>query len=213
MSDKQQNNVPKKGELIINPKTSRPVKVGSRVWLKLVKDGVVAGHYADPNVIYEVQEGDNEEELIQQFNENLPSNVQGVSGRGKYANKIVKRNKQPSTRATTQHTVRTTARKLKDPEIYEQLQESEDFETELENLIMAELAGITNEPVCLRSGVRKSSYNRSSSKLLADTTSNTNRKKKPQPQATEIYEDRYYTQEPEQLQESEYEEESDDEYY
>ena len=210
MSDKQQNNVPKKWDIIINQRTQRPVKVGSRTWLKMVKDGLVAGHYTDPNEICEVKEGDDEEELIRQFNENLPPTQQAVRGRGKYANKIVKRNKQPSTRATTQHTVRTTARKLKDPEVYEQLQESENFEAELENLIMAELAGITNEPVCIRSGVRKSYYNRSSSKLLADTTSNTNRKKKPQPQATEIYEEQYYTQEP---QESEYEEESDDEYY
>lgn len=200
MSDKQQNNVPKKGDIIINPRTQRPVKVGSRTWLKLVKDGLVEGHYADPNVIYEVKEGDNEEELIQQFNENLPTNVQGVRGRGKYANKIVKRNKQPSTRATTQHTVRTTARKLKDPEVYEQLQEADDFEAELENLIMAELAGITNEPVRIKSGVR-----RARADPIKNVGSNLNNSKQQE------YEEQYYTQEPEE--ESEYVEESEDEYY
>ena len=187
------SNIPKKGDIIINPKTQRPVKVGSRTWLKLVKDGLVAGHYADPNEIYEVKEGDNEEELIQQFNENLPPTQQAVRGRGKYANKIVKRNKQPSTRATTQHTVRTTARKLKDPEVYEQLQEADDFEAELENLIMAELAGITNEPVRVR-------------KARADPRKNNTNN----PQ----YEEQYYTQEPEQEYEEESEDvESDDEYY
>ena len=180
------SNIPKKGDIIINPKTQRPVKVGSRTWLKLVKDGLVAGHYADPNEIYEVKEGDNEEELIQQFNENLPPTQQAVRGRGKYANKIVKRNKQPSTRATTQHTVRTTAKKLKDPEVYEQLQETDNFEAELENLIMAELAGITNEPVRVRKNVKKE------------------RRSEPR------VEEQYYTEEPEQ----EYEDvESEDEYY
>ena len=184
------SNIPKKGDIIINPKTQRPVKVGSRTWLKLVKDGLVAGHYADPNEIYEVKEGDNEEELIQQFNENLPPTQQAVRGRGKYANKIVKRNKQPSTRATTQHTVRTTARKLKDPEVYEQLQEADDFEAELENLIMAELAGITNEPVRVR------------------------KTKKPNNLNNPQYEEQYYTQEPEQEYEEESEDvESEDEYY
>ena len=192
------SNVPKKGEIIINPRTQRPVKVGSRTWLKLVKDGLVAGHYADPNEIYEVKEGDNEEELIRQFNENLPPTQQAVRGRGRYANKIVKRNKQPSTRATTQHTVRTTARKLKDPEVYEQLQEADDFEAELENLIMAELAGITNEPVCLRREVR----NRKKKPNNTNDLRNLNNSKQ--------YEEKYYTQEPEQLQESEYEEESED---
>ena len=192
------SNIPKKGDIIINPKTQRPVKVGSRTWLKLVKDGLVAGHYADPNEIYEVKEGDNEEELIQQFNEKLPPTQQAVRGRGKYANKIVKRNKQPSTKATTQHTVRTTARKLKDPEVYEQLQEADDFEAELENLIMAELAGITNEPVRVRN--------------TRTTRKNVGSKKQQQHQ--QQYEVQYYTQEPEQEYEEESEDgESDDEYY
>jgi len=182
------SNIPKKGDIIINPKTQRPVKVGSRTWLKLVKDGLVAGHYADPNEIYEVKEGDNEEELIQQFNENLPPTQQAVRGRGKYANKIVKRNKQPSTRATTQHTVRTTAKKLKDPEVYEQLQETDNFEAELENLIMAELAGITNEPVRVR---KKKQQNEKQYEEQGEVA-------------------QYYTEEPEQ----EYEDvESEDEYY
>ena len=137
--------IPKKGDIIINPKTQRPVKVGSRTWLKLVKEGLIQGHYSDPNEIYDVKEGDNEDDLIQQFNETLPPTQQAVRGRGRYANKIVKRNKQPTTRQITQHTARTTARKLKDPEIYEQLQEASDFEAELENLIMTELAGYNHE--------------------------------------------------------------------
>ena len=41
------SSLPQKGSIIINPKTQRPVRVGSRTWLKLVKQGVLAGNYSD----------------------------------------------------------------------------------------------------------------------------------------------------------------------
>ena len=146
------SSIPKKGDIIINPNTQRPVKVGSRTWLKLVKEGVVEGQYKDPKEIYSLEDGDDEEDLIAQFNQSLPMNQQAVRGRGKYANKIVKRNKQPSTRATARHTVRATARKVKDPQVYEQLQEADNFEDELEQMIMAELTKINTEPSKYRGG-------------------------------------------------------------
>ena len=181
--------VPSKGDIIINPKTQRPVRVGSRTWLKLVKEGLIQGHYSDPNEIYDVKDGDNEEELIQQFNETLPPTQQAVRGRGRYANKIVKRNKQPSTRQITQHTARTTARKLKDPEVYERLQEADDFEAELENLIMTELAGYTPEPI-------KVKPNRNVGSLKQRE-----------------HAENYYTKEPEEeYEEVEYEDDNEDEY-
>ena len=140
MSSSKQNNVPQKGDIVINPKTSRPVRVGSRVWLTLVREGLVDGHYSDPKTLYEVKDDSEYEEKINELNEKLPNNVQAVRGRGKYKNKIVKRHKQPSTRQVSQHTVRTTAKKLKDPQVYDYLMESNDFESQLEALIMQELA-------------------------------------------------------------------------
>lgn len=179
---------PNKGDIIINPSTQRPVKVGSRTWLKLVKQGLVEGQYADPNELYEVKEGDDEKEIIEKFDAELPDTQQAVRGRGKYANKIVKRNKQPTTRQITQHTAKATARKLKDPEIYEQLQEASDFEAELENLIMTELAGYSREP----------------QKVKKNTGSLKQR---------EHY-DKYYTKEPtKEYSETEYEEDEESEYY
>jgi hypothetical protein len=141
MSIQQQNNVPAKGSIIINPKTSRPVKVGSRTWLKLVKEGLVDGLYTDPNELYNVQEGDNVEEKIEMINKELPLNQQSVRGRGKYAGKIVKRNKQPTLRETAQYTAKVASRAVADPEVLEQLQEADDFETQLENMILAEMMG------------------------------------------------------------------------
>lgn len=140
------SSLPKKGDIIINPKTQRPVKVGSRTWLKLVREGLVEGRYSDPKEIYTLQDGDNEDELINKFNQSLPPNQHAVRGRGKYANKIVKRHRQPSTTATSRYTVKKTAQKIKNREVYEDLQEGGNFEEDLEALIMSELANINNEP-------------------------------------------------------------------
>ncbi len=148
MSDTKNNNVPTKGDLVINPKTSRPIKVGSRVWLTLVKEGLIQGSYKDSHQLAEVKDDENVDEKIEELNKDLPINFQAVRGRGKYAGKIVKRSKPPSTRDTIKHTARTTAKKIKNPEVYEDLQQSEDFEAQLEKMIMEELSGLTqSEPI------------------------------------------------------------------
>tara|TARA_R110000851_G_scaffold119581_4_gene247425 strand:+ start:629 stop:1183 length:555 start_codon:yes stop_codon:yes gene_type:complete len=145
MSVNQQNNIPRKGDIIINPSTQRPVKVGSRTWLNLVKQGLVEGRYSDPKELYNVVPGDNVEEKIQELNKNLPINEQSVRGRGKYANKIIKRNKTPSVRDTAQYTAKVASKVVSDPEVYEKLQEADDFELQLENMIMAEMMGISTK--------------------------------------------------------------------
>lgn len=146
MSANQQNNIPRKGDIIINPSTQRPVKVGSRTWLNLVKQGLVEGRYSDPKELYEVAEGDNVEEKIQELNKELPINTHSVRGRGRYANKIIKRNKTPSVRDTVQYTAKVASKVVSDPEVYEKLHEADDFELQLENMIMAEMMGISTKP-------------------------------------------------------------------
>ena len=132
---------------IINPKTNRPIKIGGRIWLRLVNEGVIPeSTYEDPKTLYTLQEDDDEESKIQEINETLPSTQQAVRGRGKYNGKLVVRNKQPSTLDTARTSIRATAKKVRDPEIYDRLQESDDFEQELERMIMEELANISNEP-------------------------------------------------------------------
>ncbi len=139
------NQTPKKGDIVINPKTQRPVKVGSRTWLKLVREGVFQGTYSDPKEIYSVQDGEDENDLIEKFNKTLPPNQQAVRGRGKYANKIVKRHRQPTIETTSRYTVKKTANKIKNREVYEDLQEGGNFEEDLEALIMSELANYGND--------------------------------------------------------------------
>ena len=45
--------IPHKGDIVVNPKTSRPIKVGGSVWRKPVIEGLISGHYQDPNVLSE----------------------------------------------------------------------------------------------------------------------------------------------------------------
>ena len=118
-------------EIIINPKTSRPVKVGSRTWAKLVKDGLIEGTYQDPNELYAVQDGDDVDKKIIEMNRDLPPTQQAVRGRGKYASKIVKRNKQPSIKDTIKYSAKVASRAVNNPEVYEKLQKYDDFEKKI----------------------------------------------------------------------------------
>jgi hypothetical protein len=130
---------PKKGDIIINPKTQRPVKVGSRTWLKLVKDGLVEGRYSDPNELYEVKSSDKitVENKIEELNKTLPRGQQAVRGRGKYTNKIVRRQKRPNPQELTQYTAKTAARTI--AQNVDKLDTYEDLETQLEKMILEEM--------------------------------------------------------------------------
>ena len=76
-----------------NPETGRPVKVGGRIWTRLVKKGIISdAGYKDPNILCE-SAPDNPKLKITEINQQLPPEIEAVRGRGKYANKIVKRNK------------------------------------------------------------------------------------------------------------------------
>lgn len=134
-----------KGDIVINPKTQRPVKVGSRVWRSLVKEGLFEGSYKDPRTLYEVQPDEKIEEKIQELNQTLPPNQQAVRGRGKYKNKIVRRNKQAGMEDVIKYTTKTAVKAIKNtPDIVEE--EEEDMETLLENLILKELMGCSQPP-------------------------------------------------------------------
>ena len=59
MSIYQHYNLASKGDIIINPKTQRPIRVGSRTWLNLVKQGIVEGRYKDPRELDEYMKNNN----------------------------------------------------------------------------------------------------------------------------------------------------------
>jgi hypothetical protein len=130
---------------IINPKTQRPVKIGSRTWRKLVSDGIVENQKIDePCELYELSQEDNIEQKINELNKSLPITEQAVRGRGRFRNKVVKRRKQPSTEIVAEHTIKTTAGKLRDRNTYESLHENGNFDEDLETMIMRELSKSLN---------------------------------------------------------------------
>ena len=84
-------------DIIINPLTQKPIKIGGRVYTRLVSDGVISAH--NDLLKNELDTYDSDEEadsLIQNYNEILKEdkkNLHAVRGRGKHLNKIVVRRK------------------------------------------------------------------------------------------------------------------------
>jgi len=140
----------RENDIVINPQTQRPIKVGGRIWLKLHKEGILQGDFKAKNEIYTIKEDEDEDEIQDKINNatrELPDGVQAVRGRGKYAGKIVKRKQQPTVIQTTRRAVRKTAEIIQEPEVYENLQNSNDFQGELEELIMREFTAMNLKQV------------------------------------------------------------------
>jgi hypothetical protein len=133
-------NIPNKGEIMINPKTQRPVRVGSRTWLGLVKLGLIEGRYNDPKELKESYVQESVHDDIQEINKTLPRNQHAVRGRGRYSNKIVSRNKKPDTVEMGKYTAKMASKVLNDN--LEHISQSENQEEELERLILQEMAGL-----------------------------------------------------------------------
>ena len=123
-----------KGEIVYNPKTNRPIKVGSRAWLNLVKQGVIAGDYSDENVLGEYNEEESKQDIrkrIKELNEKQDIGTQVVKGRGVYKGKLVKRSKQLSVQDISKKTSKIASKIVVD--------DDEKLEKELEAMIYNEL--------------------------------------------------------------------------
>ena len=144
-------NIPKKGDIIINPNTQRPVKVGSRTWLGLVKLGLVSGHYRDPKELATIEDGEDIEQKIEVINKTLPRGKQSVRGRGRYKGKIVSRNTRPSSEEVSRYTAQIASRAVSNN--IDELAESDDLEGMLEKMIMEEM--LSTRPATAPPIVRK----------------------------------------------------------
>jgi hypothetical protein len=137
--------IPNKGDIIINPQTQRPVKVGSRTWLKLVKQGIVAGQYKDPKVLsddpsYELEDdGSNIEEMKLKINKKLPKGKHAVKGRGRHKGKIVVRNKRLNPKDVAKYTTKASASAMANNMSELENLSDEDLEKKLEELILKEM--------------------------------------------------------------------------
>ncbi len=144
--------IPRKGDIIINPNTQRPVKVGSRTWLNLVKQGVVEGRYTDPKELgqlpeqYEEIPNEEVEEKIEQVNKTLPKHQQAVRGRGRYKGKIVSRNKRLAPEEVSRYTAQVATRAVANNINTLAEYEDDDIEGMLEKMILAEMMGGNSKP-------------------------------------------------------------------
>ena len=139
---------PLKCDGFINPKTGRLVKMGSRTWINLIKKGLISVDDIeipkDENIIEEFEEIPEEEleQKIKKINEELPIGTQAVRGRGKYANKIVKRSKTPSIQEITKNTVKKATKAVLNniDELTEEIySDYDDMSERLEKMIMEEM--------------------------------------------------------------------------
>ena len=126
---------------IVNPKTKRLVKIGSKTFNSLVREGIIQQEDENETVIADLPEDADEEETIERIkvaNETLPVGKQAVRGRGKYKGKIVKRSMPPSSAdigaATSKVAASVVTEKIKDGTLYEL-----DDQKELEDLIWSEI--------------------------------------------------------------------------
>jgi len=79
-------------QFVKNPETGRAVKIGGRIWHRLLKKGLIKNtDYKDPNILATIEEDDNVKVKCFEINQSLPPEIEAVTGRGKYKNKIVKR--------------------------------------------------------------------------------------------------------------------------
>jgi hypothetical protein len=131
------NNIPNKGDIIINPNTQRPVRVGGRTWLNLVKQGLVEGKYTDSKELAILpEESEDVDEELKRINDTLPRGQQAVRGRGRYKGKIVSRNQRPDTEEIIKYTAQTASKIVNDIDF----DDCDDLEAELERLILEEMA-------------------------------------------------------------------------
>ena len=79
-------------QFVKNPETGRAVKIGGRIWHRLLKKGLIKNtDYKDPNILATIEEDENVKVKRFEINQSLPPEIEAVTGRGKYKNKIVKR--------------------------------------------------------------------------------------------------------------------------
>lgn len=97
-----------------SPTSGRPILVGGRVWLNLVKEGIIANDYVDEKDLGPAPVDPIEfAKKVKEINKTLPIGTHAVRGRGKYDGKLVRRNKQPNVRDVQEYTSKLASRIVK----------------------------------------------------------------------------------------------------
>lgn len=129
-----------KSDWINNPKTGRPIRVGGKVYLKMVKDGLIE-KLKDDNELEDLpQDEEEQQQRIKELNETLPDEFQAVKGRGKYKNKLVKRSKALPTETNARASAKIACDVIKENINLIAETDDADIENLLEQLILENLS-------------------------------------------------------------------------
>lgn len=140
MSQYTSDYIPAKGDVMLNPKTQKPIKIGGPTWRQLVREGLVSPYYSDPKEIGDLPE-EGVEEAIKEANKKLPFGKQAVRGRGIFRGKLVVRNKVPSAQESVEYAAKIASKAVKrNLNQIEGDEDDEDLEKKMERIILEEMA-------------------------------------------------------------------------
>jgi hypothetical protein len=147
-------------DYVINPKTSRPVKIGSIVYTRLVKEGILKNTVKNEKELYEYNDGEDIESIKKEINKKLPASQVAVKGQGKYKNKIVVRNKQIPLHNVLAVSKKATASILQDEDNMKILAntDEEEWENEINRMILEELHHPTKKPMKMKETKKQVKY-------------------------------------------------------
>lgn len=128
-------------EFIKNPKTGRPLKVGSKTWEKLVKDGLLIDHgFKESDCLYELKEGENYETAKKKIKKTLPMGIMPVLGHGKNQGKLVARRSTPTTHEIVKKTSKLASKTIiRNQQGLEDCASQEELEQRIEELLLNEM--------------------------------------------------------------------------
>ncbi len=135
----------KKTDYVLNPKTSRMVKIGGKVYRRLVKQGILENTHKDENILFDYAEDMNEEDVEKkrlELSKSLPKNEYASRGSGRKKGKLIKKTKKLSQAQLHKFHKNNTKRVVK--ENLDELKELEDLsdaeiDRRLEELLSREL--------------------------------------------------------------------------
>lgn len=145
----------RKNDIVINPNTSRPVRVGSKTWLMLVKQGILQGQYADPKELYTIKDEDDVVAKKEELDKTLNSSKQAVRGRGKYAGKLVSRDKKLNPAEIAKYSSKVAANTIKENIEHLASLNADEIDEELEKLILQDMLKPQQAP---KKKVKKEKY-------------------------------------------------------
>ena len=117
-------------------------------------------NFKDPKILYNLEiPKENIDEKINELNDKLPYTQQAVRGRGKYANKIVSRQKQPNIELIAKSSAKKSAKLIKEKANELEEYDEQEIESEIERMLMKEFIIPRSKPMGIDKKTKKQPIN------------------------------------------------------